>query len=135
METQPLVHLSSQIPFDKITDCDLVEPAGNTCFWIQNTLHTVHIDTASTRDGQAHELSLYGLKKPNEFKRLVWAMKRRFHPAVAQLPAALEMVNNRGGTEEDVATLLREIRDELRRNNEAILAVSKPSARADADLV
>lgn len=58
------------VAYDKITDCDLIEPAGATCCCIQNTLYTVFVDTASSgREGR--ELSLSGLKKPKEFKTLI----------------------------------------------------------------
>jgi len=73
---------SKTVPFDKLTDCDVTEPAGNACVCcIENILYTVNVDTASS--GQVspegvvrHELSLVGLKRPLEFKRAVWAMKR-----------------------------------------------------------
>jgi hypothetical protein len=107
--------LCLQIPFDKITDCDIVEPAGISCVCIPNTLYSVHIDTASSEKG-SHELNITGLKDPHAFKRLVWAMKRATvdgHPAGACLPAALEMVD-RGSSSDEVVKLLREIRDELR---------------------
>jgi hypothetical protein len=114
--------LCLQIPFDKITDCDIVEPAGNSCVCIPNTLYSVHIDTASSEKG-SHELNITGLKDPHAFKRLVWAMKRATvdgHPAGACLPAALEMVD-RGSSSDEVAILLREIRDELRQQKEVFL--------------
>ena len=68
---------SKTVPFDKITDCDIVEPAGNSCLCIPNILMDVHVDTASSgSDGKPHELVLSGLKDAHGFKKLVWAMKR-----------------------------------------------------------
>lgn len=134
---------SKTVPFDKITDCDVVEPAGNTCCWIPNTLYTVNVDTASSEKAQ-HELSISGLKNPLGFKRLVWAMKRAYHPVVARLPSAMEIVtqgleNAKGQDvsthQDDVATLLREIRDELRQNNEALRSMNPPSTETTATQV
>jgi hypothetical protein len=105
-----------QIPFDQITDCDIVEPAGNTCGWIPNTLFAVHVDTASSGgDKRGHELTLYGLKDPDAFKRLVWAMKRLHYPtahAVSNQDRGGAMENDQDAA--STAVLLREIRDELR---------------------
>ncbi|CAE7626928.1 unnamed protein product [Symbiodinium sp. CCMP2592] len=57
---------SKTVPYDKITDCDVQEPAGTACCCcIENVLSKVHIDTASSGskgDGVAtHELELHGL--------------------------------------------------------------------------
>jgi hypothetical protein len=66
---------SKTVPFDKITDCDIEEPAGAACCGlVPNVLYAVHVDTASSKGG--HELSILGLKEPRAFKELVWAMKR-----------------------------------------------------------
>lgn len=67
---------SKTIPFDKITDCDIEEPAGTAvCCWVPNVLTHVNIDTASS-SAKEHELVISGLKDPQGFKSLVWAMKR-----------------------------------------------------------
>ena len=71
--------ISKTVPFDKIIDCDVTEPAGATCCCIDNVLSVVNVDTASSGGGEggpSHELSLAGLKEPLKFKQLVWAMKR-----------------------------------------------------------
>jgi len=80
------------VPFDKITDCDVKEPAGATgpiCCLVNNVLHVVHVDTASsgaiaTDKGiiSRHELELSGLVDPYAFKKLVWKMKREGHGTV-----------------------------------------------------
>jgi hypothetical protein len=137
------------ISFDHITDCSIVEPAGNTCLWIPNTLRTVHVDTTSgggtTSDGnnRRHELTLTGLKDPIAFKRLVWAMKRNYH---RHHGAASTSIAERGATAGNgclsdstaavdpplVAELLREIRDELRRSNNASNGeAAAPSSQLD----
>merc|ERR1712232_577883 len=128
---------SKTVPFDKITDCDIEEPAGNSCFCVPNILFTVNIDTASSGTEGKKELKLAGLKDPHSFKKLVWAMKRsqkNDHKGMNSM-----VMTDRGGngssedvpgllreirdhvdhnkTGEDVAGLLREIRDELRVNN------------------
>jgi len=113
---------SKTVPFDKITDCDIKEPAGSTCLCIENVLSTVNVDTASsgaTSDGVTrHELTLRGLKDPHGFKKLVWAMKRSAgNPAGAALqsaPRAETMVRGDGADAETVPLILKEIRDELR---------------------
>jgi len=62
----------SQVPFDKLTDCDVQEPAGTACCCcVPNVLTTVTVDTASGR-----EMSIQGVKDPFAFKQDVWAMKR-----------------------------------------------------------
>jgi len=73
--------VSKTIPFDKITDCDIQEPAGSTgpcCCMVKNVLTLVNIDTASGSRGAGggHELTIKGLKDPHKFKKDVWAMKR-----------------------------------------------------------
>jgi hypothetical protein len=105
-----------------------VEPAGNTCLCIVNTLHQVHVDTASSSPSQnncQHDLTIAGLHNPQAFKKLVWAMKRA-NNVVPSAPRG-NTVLDRGLTaaetnpsSEDVATLLRDIRDELRQHNEAL---------------
>ena len=82
--------------------------------------YTVNVDTASADPGR-HEVSLLqGLKHPEAFKKLVWAMKRAtMVSATASLPQAMEMAG-RGSNNEEVATLLREIRDELRQQKEVL---------------
>jgi hypothetical protein len=72
---------SKTVPFDKITDCDIREPAGSSgpcCCMVENVLHEVNVDTASGNRtaGNAYELVLKGLKDPDQFKRDVWSMKR-----------------------------------------------------------
>jgi TAZ zinc finger len=122
---------SKTIPFDKITDCDLEEPAGNTCLCIENVLSTVNIDTASSGHGR-HELQITGLKDPHAFKKLVWAMKRSRGNGIASVSAAVEMVERKSDNA-DISSLLREIRDELREHNtllQSITATATPSSGA-----
>eukprot|EP00567_Pseudictyota_dubia_P002817 CAMPEP_0197446862 /NCGR_PEP_ID=MMETSP1175-20131217/11688_1 /TAXON_ID=1003142 /ORGANISM="Triceratium dubium, Strain CCMP147" /LENGTH=301 /DNA_ID=CAMNT_0042978027 /DNA_START=117 /DNA_END=1022 /DNA_ORIENTATION=- len=125
---------SKTVPFDKITDCDIEEPAGATCICIKNVLATVNIDTASS-GGPQKELRISGLKDPHSFKKLVWAMKRlnaqqiaavastggaaAFPLGSSPVPASIirdggDNAGGDGGDAASVAVLLREIRDELR---------------------
>merc|ERR1712050_461336 len=58
--------VSKTVPYDKLTDCDIQEPAGCECC-VQNTLLTVNVDTASGNrgpEGGSHELTLVGLRDP-----------------------------------------------------------------------
>eukprot|EP00548_Thalassiothrix_antarctica_P014585 CAMPEP_0194177088 /NCGR_PEP_ID=MMETSP0154-20130528/10937_1 /TAXON_ID=1049557 /ORGANISM="Thalassiothrix antarctica, Strain L6-D1" /LENGTH=293 /DNA_ID=CAMNT_0038891563 /DNA_START=48 /DNA_END=925 /DNA_ORIENTATION=+ len=137
---------SKTIPFDKITDCDIHEPAGNTCLCIPNVLTTVIVDTASSgTEIKIHEGMVSGLKDPFAFKKLVWAMKRAKEtggslfayraPNVVSTTkttevelsnitrkdiddleqAAADCTNNH-----EIPNLLRDIRDELKQNNELL---------------
>jgi len=107
------------VPFDKITDCDIEEPAGNSCFCVPNILFTVNVDTASSGTEGRKELKLTGLKDPHSFKKLVWAMKRS-QQGSAPAPANMEASRGASSSSEEVASLLREIRDELRVNNQLL---------------
>lgn len=110
---------SKTVPYDKITDCDVQEPAGMACLCcVPNVLSKVHIDTASSgilENGQVrHELELVGLRYPNEFKQAVWSMKRTYassaiSPATAAVAAPVQAQMS--------DALLSEIRDELRQLN------------------
>ena len=76
-ECQQQGKVSKTVPYDKMTDCDVEEPAGssgNCLMLVANTLHVVNVDTASSHGG--HELTLVGLVAPEEFKKDVWQMKR-----------------------------------------------------------
>jgi hypothetical protein len=59
---------SKTVPYDKLTDCDVQEPAGAACCCITRTLATVNVDTASSggvdpnSGATRHELSIVGLK-------------------------------------------------------------------------
>jgi len=121
---------SKTVPYDKITDCDIEEPAGNTCLCIANVLTTVNIDTASSGGpGNHKELKITGLTDPVGFKKLVWAMKRycaASNGGLGQQPVMAESMHRDAGNSngkadqpshqegESISLLLREIRDELR---------------------
>ena len=67
--------VSKTVPYDKITDCDVEEPAGaeGCCPPVDRTLYTVRVDTAGSNE---MSLMIKGLKDPQAFKRDVWSMKR-----------------------------------------------------------
>ena len=131
---------SKTVPFDKITDCDVEEPAGAECFCVQRILYTVNVDTASGarggEDGPSHELVLQGLKNPDGFKKLVWAMKRRYHaggpqatvftaePSMASPPKEMNMARD-DFTKEDTNAILREIQKELKNVNKNLEKMQK----------
>lgn len=133
------ITLSDTVPFDKITDCDIEEPAGNSCLCVKNILATVNVDTASSGQG-VRELKIAGLKDPHGFKKLVWAMKRaqggvgnNHGDKLTRVPQALEMLE-RKGENHDVSMLLREIRDELRQHNTLLKSIhpgSTPTASSE----
>jgi hypothetical protein len=112
---------SKTVPYDKITDCDVQEPAGAACCCcVPNVLSKVHVDTASSglsKDGvPMHELSLEGLRHANEFKQAVWAMKRGDLPAHANVPLGAASTSGlmAPGQEQMSTALLKEIRNDLR---------------------
>jgi hypothetical protein len=114
-----------------------VEPAGNTCICTPQTLYSVHLKTASS-DRNRNELNIQGLKDPHSFKKLVWAMKRATTGgATSSLPEALTMVDRGSDNNTDeVATLLREIRDELRQQKEGRVIAANvlvPSAPKESE--
>jgi len=118
---------SKTVPYDKITDCDVQEPAGTACCcFIPNVLSSVHVDTASSGGpkeggGVSHELSLVGLAFPNDFKQAVWAMKRGEVPGQTSVP--MGSVVSQAPTQVQMQTaLLTEIRDELRALNSNLQA-------------
>jgi len=118
---------SKTVPYDKITDCDVQEPAGTACCCcVQRVLSSVRVDTASSgsKDGvPQHELELVGLHFPNEFKQAVWTMKRGEVPAHASVPLGAATVAAPGQVSMTNA-LLGEIRDELRELNAHLRAKS-----------
>jgi len=108
MDCQDQGKFSKTVPFDKITDCDVEEPAGASgpcCCMTQNVLTQVNVDTASS-GGPAHELTLKGLKSAGQFKKDVWSMKRgeglgvanSAPPPNAVAPNAVSMAGDRGGS-------------------------------------
>ena len=133
---------SKTVPFDKITDCDISEPAGNSCLFIPNVLMVVNVDTASSGgEGKRHELVIKGLKDPYSFKKLVWAMKRSREVgglgyraptatatvemasssrATASVPTQAQLLEAGCSSDENISGLLRDIRDELRQNNDLL---------------
>lgn len=87
LDCQEAGRVSKTVPYDKMTDCDVEEPAGSVgalCYLVPRTLTVVHVDTASSGfvagpNGppvEKHELEIRGVKDPDLFKRDVWAMKR-----------------------------------------------------------
>merc|ERR1712046_303582 len=77
LQCQEMGKVSKTVPYDKMTDCDIEEPAGSSgccCYLVPNTLSVVHIDTASSgvvavegKTIQRHELTLRGLVDPESF--------------------------------------------------------------------
>mmetsp|Transcript_44902 Transcript_44902/g.71340 ORF Transcript_44902/g.71340 Transcript_44902/m.71340 type:complete len:230 (-) Transcript_44902:72-761(-) len=120
------------VPYDKITDCDVQEPAGTACCcFIENVLHKVTVDTASSgmsKDGiEKHELEIIGLKHPHEFKQAVWSIKRGELPKgalLSELPKQQQMAQMlpEKASADLTTPLLTDIRDELRKMNSLMAA-------------
>ena len=71
---------SQTVPYDKITDCDVEEPAGSEgcpCLLVKRTEYTFNVATAN---GPAFHSpttqGLRGIDAPYELKKDVWSMKR-----------------------------------------------------------
>jgi hypothetical protein len=124
---------SKTVPYDKITDCDVKEPAGTACCCcVKRVLSAVHVDTASSgvKDGATiHELDLQGLRFAADFKQAVWTMKRGEAPAHASVPLRTGM--HSAPQQESMNSLMlaemRGIHEELRKLN-AQVAGSSSSA-------
>ncbi|KAL1523697.1 hypothetical protein AB1Y20_018634 [Prymnesium parvum] len=106
LECQQQGKVSKTVPYDKMTDCDVEEPAGSSgcCLnLVSNVLHVVRVDTASgDRTMGGHELTISGLVSPEEFKRDVWAMKRGEQIAGVSgtvAPLAVSMTRDHGQSE------------------------------------
>mmetsp|Transcript_61198 Transcript_61198/g.99076 ORF Transcript_61198/g.99076 Transcript_61198/m.99076 type:complete len:240 (-) Transcript_61198:192-911(-) len=125
---------SKTVPYDKITDCDVQEPAGAACCcFINRVLSEVHVDTASSgpgKEGHMHELELSGLRYANEFKSAVWAIKRGEVPENASMPKGPRAEQLAAAPLQDQMSthLLTEIRDELRQLN-ATMRQAPPQAK------
>eukprot|EP00934_Nitzschia_sp_Nitz4_P008511 Nitzschia sp. Nitz4//scaffold26_size159584//71802//72830//NITZ4_002491-RA/size159584-snap-gene-0.20-mRNA-1//1//CDS//3329545082//8501//frame0 len=103
-------HGSTPVPFDMITDCEVHEPAGNTCLCIPNVLTVVNLDNVSSG---GKEIKIAGLKDPHGFQKMVWAMKRRG----AQQKAGTTSSTLASQYDATTVQLLQDIREELRTNN------------------
>lgn len=143
---------SKTVPFDKITDCDIIEPAGNQFLIIPRILFTINVDTASSgTEKHKHELEITGLKDPYGFKKLVWAMKRNTHPlptavtnkvyqpphqksSQLELSDLAQLTKTASGSSQSsggVRGLLRDIRDELRQNNQLLRGLKQRENETD----
>lgn len=141
---------SRLVPFEKIKTVDLLEPrsSGAFLYCIPHVLDTVIIDTIATgsraydEGAIVQELEITGLKKAHAFQKLVLAMKKRVRgtrlcidnlpydpPEIAPGPMVQQQRNRIDGDyhEEGVGGILKEIRDELRHNNELLRAQSGAS--------
>lgn len=105
---------SKTVPFDKITDCDIHEPAGASgpfCS-VPNVITRIIIDTASSgvsSDGIVrHELIIEGLKDPRGFKDMVWQMKQNFSSAKGSAPTAVQDMKRTVDHQSETINLLRE---------------------------
>ena len=126
---------SKTIPYDKITDCDIEEPAGADgcpCCLVQRTMMVFNVDTAS--EGRA--LSIWGVDVPYELKQDVWSMKRGEGIEGVDMssiaPSAVSMVGRDGGaggvtgggaggkSSAETERLLGEILQTLKQQNELI---------------
>jgi hypothetical protein len=114
---------SKTVPFDKLTDCDVQEPAGTAvCCMVPNVLTSVTVDTASGR-----EMSLVGLKDAHAFKTCVWDCKRGAVNLTGsdgiRGVGSMAIGRDGGGADmrsDDVVPLLRGIHEELKKQTELL---------------
>eukprot|EP00928_Gymnodinium_smaydae_P081045 TRINITY_DN64624_c1_g1_i1.p1 TRINITY_DN64624_c1_g1~~TRINITY_DN64624_c1_g1_i1.p1 ORF type:complete len:261 (+),score=42.73 TRINITY_DN64624_c1_g1_i1:116-784(+) len=120
--------VTKTVPFDKLTDCDIEEPAGAEgpiCCMVNRVLYQVNVDTASSGgpvgpDGRiGHELTLIGLKDPHGFKSKVWAMKRNAPAAMGGASPAPSQMTMDGKGSELVPLLARQ--NQLLEENNSLL--------------
>ena len=128
--------LTKTIPFDQIINCTVTDLGAGTCS-IGPTLSQVTIDTPARN-------TIVGLQDPHAFAKLVLAMKRYAPNQVplgmsstraASLPVAMAQRIDRGlaaGEKDEVAGILKEIRDELRQHNELLKTMKPPHANTTA---
>ena len=125
MACQVAGKVSKTIPFDKIMDCNIGEPAGATCGYMNKVLTVVSVDTASSGGVNPQfgirtpELTLAGLKDPDGLKKLVWAMKRvtaggQMGPSIKSAPLLYAGVMDRGFGNNDTNAILCDIQEELK---------------------
>ena len=72
---------SQTVPYDKITDCDVEEPAGSEgcpCMLVKRTMYTFNVATANgpALGNAMAGPGLWGIDAPYELKKDVWSMKR-----------------------------------------------------------
>ena len=72
---------SQTVPYDKITDCDVEEPAGSEgcpCLLVERTMYTFNVATANgpALGNAMAGPGLWGIDAPYELKKDVWSMKR-----------------------------------------------------------
>jgi hypothetical protein len=82
------------VPLDKITNVDIMEPAGNTCCCVRNTLTTVKLSSTSSELG-GYSLVLCGLKEPYKFKNYIMETKRANSNSFMACAASAQIVPNR----------------------------------------
>ena len=108
------------IPFDQVTDCTVTDAGSATCT-IGTPLSKVTVDKPGF-------LTIVGLEDPHAFRKLILAMKKnsatRQSSTAAVLPVTMAERIDRGlagdAGSEEVAGVLREIRDELRQHNKLL---------------
>jgi hypothetical protein len=105
----------TQIPFDRINSLEITDEAPNTCVCIVSPLSTVEIKSGEAKQ---QDLIILGLQDPHVFRKAVLALKNYYHPPEASLTQAMAIVErDTQSTSDNVTSLLREVRDELRLQN------------------
>lgn len=133
------------IPFEQITDCTVTDEDGAKCT-IGAALSVVtlnmptsgsNINNNANKTVTKNVIKIPGLHDPHAFQKLILAMKRQqqrsynYHPQTmsAAMPVTMDHIERQlenHGQGEDVADLLREIRDELRQHNNLLQSMQAP---------
>lgn len=114
------------IPYEQITEFHIADANTKTCS-VHNSLNVVNVGTKDSNNKMQIGLEITGLKDPHAFQKLAMALKSsNLAGSTTSAINRLAMVmDDRGiianasaySSNQEVAVLLREIRDELRRNN------------------
>lgn len=117
------------IPYEQIAEYNIFDANMKTCS-VSSRLTVVNVGIKDSSSSMRIDFEITGLKDPHTFQKVAMALKRysENHPNASTLsvPGHPAMVMEDRGiangsanrSNDEVAVLLREIRDELRRNNQ-----------------
>mmetsp|Transcript_3605 Transcript_3605/g.4187 ORF Transcript_3605/g.4187 Transcript_3605/m.4187 type:complete len:225 (+) Transcript_3605:96-770(+) len=130
LNCQDVGKVTKTVPYDKLTDCDIEEPAGADgpiCCMVDRVLYSVNVDTASSGGERGHELVIDGLSDPHSFKEMVWQMKRSGVGVAPGSAPAQQIMEGKGGS--NVAALLAQNNELLEQNQQLLRQIVENTAR------
>mmetsp|Transcript_25266 Transcript_25266/g.34199 ORF Transcript_25266/g.34199 Transcript_25266/m.34199 type:complete len:225 (-) Transcript_25266:192-866(-) len=129
LDCQDVGKVTKTVPYDKLTDCDIEEPAGAEgpiCCMVNRVLYTVNVDTASSGGERGHELQIEGLRDPHSFKEMVWQMKRSGAGMAPSSAPGQQIMGDKGGG--NVAGLLARNNELLEQNQQLLRQIVENTA-------